>query len=209
MSPGLIVFIIVVVVVVGWFAIGTQYNIRRGNHALRWLQDGLPLVGEKTTLRWLGSSVVLLKVEKAKGPFRDAEILVVLEPRDVPLLWWLARIRGRRDLLIVRSRLRATPRLELEALDRAAWSTRGIERQVLRDNWTPLTTGSSLAAYAAGSLPVASELLELAALPECPLVRLAVRRTGSSLEMQWRLADVQKLSAHTVFQNLRRIAERL
>ena len=85
MSLNLAVFILVVVFVVGWFAIGTQYNVRKGHEAMRWLQEGLPLIGEKTTLRWLGSSVVELKIQQAKPPFSHATVLFVLEPRKTPL----------------------------------------------------------------------------------------------------------------------------
>src|SRR5574340_554342 len=107
MSLPLAIFIVGVLLVVGWFAVGTHFNVRKGEDALRWLQDGLPLVGEKTTLHWLGSSVVELKIQQAKAPFRQAEVLVVLEPRDVAPLWGLARLRGRRDLFIFRGSLRA------------------------------------------------------------------------------------------------------
>ena len=102
MSLPLAIFILGVLLVVGWFAAGTHFNVRKGEAALRWLQDGLPLVGEKTTLRWLGSSAIELKIADAKPPFREAEVVVVLEPRDVPILWWFARLRGRRDLLMPR-----------------------------------------------------------------------------------------------------------
>ncbi len=128
MSPdwGRSAFILAALVVVGWFAIGTQWNIRRGHRLLRWLQDGLPVLGAKTTLRWLGSSAVELKVADARAPLRSAEVFLVLEPRDLPILWWLFRARGRRDLLIVRGELRGTPPLEFEALDPSAWSPRGL-----------------------------------------------------------------------------------
>ena len=37
-----------------WFALGTQRNISKGNELLRWLQTGLPMLGRKATMRWLG-----------------------------------------------------------------------------------------------------------------------------------------------------------
>ena len=113
-SAGFSLFVIAAIVFVGWFAVGTQYNVRRGKSALKWLQEGLPLVGERATVRWLGSSVIELKIAEAKAPFRSAEVLVVLEPRDVPLMWWWAHARGRRDVLIFRSQLRGAPKFEKE-----------------------------------------------------------------------------------------------
>ena len=80
-----------------------------GKWRVKWFREGLPLIGEKTTMRWLGSSVVELKIPKAKDPFRNAETLVVFEPRDVLLLWAYTRARGRRDMLIFRAQLRTRP----------------------------------------------------------------------------------------------------
>ena len=59
-----------VAVVMGWFALGVVWNIRRGNTVLKWMQAGLPRLGEKATMRWLGSSAVELAIAKAKPPFR-------------------------------------------------------------------------------------------------------------------------------------------
>lgn len=213
MSPELTrnLFVLLVIFVLGWFAIGTQLNVRKGNRVLRWLQDGLVLVGEKTTLRWLGSSAVELKVQSAQEPFRTVEIFVVLEPRDIPLLLWFFRARGRRDLLIVRGELRAAPRFELEALDTHAWSTRGIERAVQRKRWTQIGAppGSPLVAYAQGRTDAASELLALAARSKLRLVRLAVHPAARNLEAQWKLDGFERLGSRRLFEELRQLAQRL
>lgn len=209
MSLSLAVFIIVVIFVVGWFAVGTQYNVRKGHDAMRWLQDGLPLIGEKTNLRWLGSSVVELKIQQAKPPFRQAYVLVVLEPRDVAPLWAAARLRRRRDLFIFRGILRNQSRQELEALDISAWSTRGRERQLKKDNWALVPVSPPLVVYAPQPSGAVSELLTAAALDGCPLVRLAVHRTEPNFEVQWRLDPLRQHSSRTVFQTLQRVAERL
>src|SRR5256886_45838 len=185
-------FVLTALIVVGWFALGTLLNIRRGNRLLRWFQPGMTLLGERTTLRWLGSSGVELKVQHALAPLKSAEVLLLLEPRDLPLLCCLFRARGRRDLLIVRAELRAGPRFELEALHPRAWSTRGAARALDGDRRTPapLPSGSPLVAYQRGGGPgggghTASEMLAGVALGKLPLVRLAVRRTTPNLEVQW------------------------
>src|SRR2546422_10590768 len=103
LGGGRAAFVLTALIVVGWFALGPLLNIRRGNRLLRWFQPGMTLLGERTTLRWLGSSGVELKVQHALPPLKSAEVFVLLEPRDLPLLWWLFRARGRRDLLIVRA----------------------------------------------------------------------------------------------------------
>jgi hypothetical protein len=112
-----------------WFALGTQRNIRKGSDVLAWLQEGLPLLGERTTMRWLGSSAVQLTITEASEPYSSAEVLVVLEPRDLGWLWAFARSRGRRDFVILRGRLRKGPAFELEAGDTAGWTGRdGLDK---------------------------------------------------------------------------------
>ena len=211
LEPGRIAFILVALVFLGWFALGTHVNVRQGERLLRWLRDGMTLLGQKTTLRWLGSSAIELKVQHAVGPLASAEVFIVLEPRDVPLLWWVFRARGRRDLLIVRGQLRAAPRRELEALDTRAWSTRGIERAVQRDHWTPVTlpSGTPLVGYAPAGTTALAEMLPLVTLPELSLVRLAVRRGAPHLEVQWRLAGFERLASRRVFEALHQVAERV
>lgn len=198
---GPLISVIVIVAVVGWFALATQANIRRGNDALRWLQDGLKLLGEKASLRWLGSSVLELKIRPATGPFLEAAVIVVLEPRDVPFLWWYYRALGRRDLLIVRCRLRHAPDFDLEALDPRSWTTQAILKQVRLHDWDPITLpGSSpLVAYATGNSTPITQLLEATASPGCMPVRLGVRRAGPNLEVQWRLAEIRGVPAREVF----------
>jgi hypothetical protein len=116
------ILLVLLIAVMLWFALGTQRNVRRGNELLRWLQDGLPLLGKRTTMRWLGSSAIVLKIAEAATPFREAEVVVVLEPRDVAMLWAWSRRRGRRDFVILRGWLRSAPRLELEVGDARGWT---------------------------------------------------------------------------------------
>lgn len=214
-DQGRYLFTLVVVVFLGWFAVGTQLNVRRGTKVLRWLQEGLTLLGEKTTLRWLGSSAVELKVQEATGPLRWVQIFVVLEPRDVPFLWWFFRARGRRDLLILRGQLRAMPRFELEVWDSRAWSTRGLEHEAKAKGWVGMepTPESGLTAYAHGSANAAGDLLHDcargSALCGLPLVRLAVHQEVPNLEVQWRLAGFEGLSSRRVLEGWHGIAERL
>jgi hypothetical protein len=162
-----------------WFALGTQRNIRKGNELLRWLQAGLPMLGRRTTLRWLGSSAVELGIAKAEAPFRDATVVVVLEPRDVSVLWAYARSRGRRDFLIVRANLRRAPRFSMDVGDPRGWTGRpdAAEAGVRTLDWP-----DGCIALAG---PGADE----------PLVRSTWDRLGQASEGVWRLT-VQPVVPH-------------
>lgn len=118
--PGLGVLLVAVVLV--WFTLGTQRNLRKGDRVLRWLQDGLPLIGPRTTLRWLGSSVAQLDIVDVRAPLRKAVVMLVLEPRDVGALWAFGRRRGRRDFLLFRLDLVRAPRFRADLVDPRAWT---------------------------------------------------------------------------------------
>ena len=208
MSSELAIFVAVVVVIVGWFALGTHINIRKGHQYLEWLQEGLPLIGEKTTLRWLGSSVVHLQIEKAHEPFRRAEVLIVLEPRDVPPLWLLSRLRGRRDLLIVRSELRVAPKSQLEILNAEAWSARSIEREVKALQWQ-LVESLPFRIYALQLNTTPSDLITTADQTGFELIRLGVRHTGHALEVHWRLPSRPKSTSRALFQSAQSLANQV
>lgn len=202
--------LLVAVVFLGSFAVGTHLNVRKGNQILSWLQSGLPVLGERTTMRWMGSSVMELKIAKAKTPFRNAETLAVFEPRDVPVLWAISRAQGRRDMLIFRAQMEATPRFELEAFDPKGWTTHNTERDVKKKHWTPLNLGSNstvLAYYSGQDGATAKPLIDLAQRAGGALVRLSLHRTVPNLEMHVRLPNLKSQSAESLFQAMKQIAQ--
>ena len=118
--PGLLIVLLAAVMI--WFTVGTQRNVSRGNRMLEWLQEGLGALGPRTTLRWLGSSVAELKITEPRAPYREALVLVVLEPRDLGALWALSRRRGRRDFLVLRLSLVRSPTVRADLVDPSAWT---------------------------------------------------------------------------------------
>src|SRR5918912_1009386 len=120
------VLVIAVIVVMGWFAFGVVYNLRRGDAILKWMQAGLPGIGQKTTFRWLGTSVAELVIAHAKKPFRRLETLLVFKPRDVFWMTIAAYFQGRQDIVIFRAQLVLAPITDLELVDPKSWSGRGV-----------------------------------------------------------------------------------
>lgn len=208
-NPGYILFVIAVILVVGSFAFGTQYNVRRGNNAVQWLQQGLPLVGEKTTFRWLGSSAVELKLAKAKDPFRSFEVMIVLEPRDIPIFWALGRLEGRRDLIILRSQLVRAPRFELQAHSPAAWKTARAKSDSTRD-WTPLEHNVNelrVAYRGAVAADVIQGMLAQARWGDLRVTRLTVSRSVPNLELHFLFPNFDRVPATRVLSGLRELSE--
>ena len=200
-----------VVLVMGWFAVGSIWNVRKGSSTLRWLKGGLPLLGEKTTLRWLGTTSVEMVIAKAKPPFEKVTLVIFLEPRDVPWIWALSRRRRRRDALIFRGQTRRPPPHDIEALDPGSWPAREARRRMASEAWTarePAAAGDpAVFTKVEKALPLADALLELAREAGMKVRRLSVRRQEPHLQLHVDL-PAPPTSAAEFFKALRAIGER-
>jgi hypothetical protein len=201
----------IVAIVMGWFAIGTIYNIRKGESVMRWMQGGLPLIGERTTVRWLGTTAVEMKIVKAKPPFEQASLVIFMEPRDVPWFWGIARAQGRRDTLIIRAQLRTSPHADFEALDRKSWSGRDALRRIESERWTVSepTADEELAIHykTEGALERANLLLKLARESGFVVRRLSLRHSEPHLQIHLAL-PAASASAHDFFQTIQELGEK-
>jgi len=116
MDTGVIAVIGVCAALVLWYGAGHLYNRARGQRLFRWLKAGIDVLGGEREEGWIGSpaSGARVNVLHADPPFRRLEITLLLENREVPLLWLLDRLRGRKDRLIIRATLRSPRRGAVE-----------------------------------------------------------------------------------------------
>lgn len=213
MDPTQAILFVVVAVVMGWFAFGVIWNIRRGNAVLKWMQDGLPRLGEKTTLRWMGSSAVELVIAKARQPFRRVELIVVLEPRDVPWFWLMSRAQGRRDMLIVRGQLTTAPQFEFDLLSPGSWSERETVGRSAGKQWEAESLSDARFRAPSATRPLSRQIAP-AALEAAhnvnPIVwRLSSRRESPQFELHIPLPDPRQEDASTFFNALRDLGEQM
>jgi hypothetical protein len=200
-----------ILVVMLWFALGTQRNIRKGNDLLRWLQGGLPMLGRRATLRWLGSSAVELRIVEPEPPFREATVISVLEPRDVAVLWAFARSRGRRDFMIIRADLVRAPRFSLDVRDPSGWTghldkdDQGDDHRSMQD-WS----GGSVALIGPGAdeAAVRSAWVRLGEVTG-GVWRLTVQPLVPHLELHFRPPGSTGATAEAVLTPLRELATTL
>ena len=196
--------IVLVMVVMGWFTLGTQRNISRGNRLLAWLQDGLPALGPRTTLRWLGSSVAELRLAETRAPYREAVVMVVLEPRDLGALWAMARARGRRDFIVLRLSLIRAPRWEADLIDPEAWTAghQRVDDSALdaRDPWTDASGRAvRVADDGRGDLDALRTHWDRLAQDSGGAWRISVRSTVPHLEVHLLPPDVEQANARRLF----------
>ena len=211
MDPKYVILILAVAIVMGWFAFGMIFNLRRGDKLLNWLRSGLPRIGEKTTFRWLGSSVAEMVINKAKKPFRNLVTMLVFAPRDVPWMWALARINGRRDAIIFRADLTVSPRVDLELADPASWTGRMILHELQERGWEARPYQGAQLMAPRGMLDYAASTLDQLAPPSQELAphywRFAIRRQSPHLELHIPQPDTKQVAADRYFEALRKLAQ--
>jgi hypothetical protein len=101
-----------------WYVVGWQMNRRRGESLLTWILQGLRAFGDQITVSRLGTSGFQVNVGKVQAPFKKVEATILLQPREIFLLWIFNRLRGGGDHLVLKAILRASPRGEVEVIKR-------------------------------------------------------------------------------------------
>ncbi|HSB35761.1 MAG TPA: hypothetical protein VLH41_02730 [Thermoanaerobaculia bacterium] len=204
------VIIALVVVLLGFFAFGSGVNVRRGNAAMKWLQGGLKQIGDRASVKWIGTTAVQLGLAQAKPPFQEAVVVVFLEPRDLPWLWAASRFHGRRDTLILRGRLARPPAEDVELLDRESWSGRDALRSMKEERWSVREPASPDALSTFFKYETA--LARADAFPPVwrgagvPVRRLSVRRNEPHLQVHTDL-PAASVDAAGFFRTVRELAE--
>lgn len=196
----------------GWYAFGTWYNVRRGDALARWMQSGLPRIGEKTTFRWLGSSVLELGIKNPREGMTRAVILIVLKPRDLPWNWIFSRLRGRGDTLIFRFDLSRSPRLPFELADPHAWTGKMSIDDAAHLEWERRDHENGVLLAPAGHLDRAAAAFgELSPLltPFPPFIRLGLRREPPHLELHLPFPDPRRDSAEILFDAILRLVRKV
>ncbi len=205
------ILVVAVIVVMGWFAFGVIYNLRRGEAVLRWMQIGLPRIGERTTFRWLGTSVAELVIAKAKSPFRRLETLLVLKPRDVFWMTILSAFQGRNDIVIFRAHLGGAPLLDLELANPRTWSGRTSLQQAAQRGWESrqyqglqLMAPKGLLDLAASTVDKLNESMQKLS-PRYD--RLSLRKQTPQLEIHIPFPDTRTTESKNYFEALRGLAQ--
>lgn len=116
MNTGTIAIIALSVFLFLWYIGGHLYNRQRGRYLFRWLEDGLKVLGEEYQWGWLGSpaSGARIVIPQALSPFRRMEITLLLENREIPILWLADRLQKKRDAIIIKATLRSPDNREIQ-----------------------------------------------------------------------------------------------
>lgn len=204
------ILVVALVIIMGWFAFGVIYNLRRGDALLKWMQNGLPAIGQRTTFRWLGTSVAELVIAHAKKPFRRLETVLVLKPRDVFWMTIIAYFQGRDDIVIFRAQLSTAPLVDLELVDVKTWSGRSALKRLVERKWESKTYQDMQLLAPKGLLDLATTVLDKLAVPMQKLspryARFSLRRDTPNLELHVPFPAYHTSDATHYFGALRELA---
>src|SRR4051794_30492472 len=111
LSPELLTGLLMVVCTAGvfWFVAGALRNRTRAVRELARLQPLLDHLGKERTGAWVAPGTLRVTVERGRGPISRATVVLLLEQRELSVLWLLSRLRGRKDVLVARCELRRAP----------------------------------------------------------------------------------------------------
>ena len=198
------------IALVVWYFVGSQMNRRRAKSLLQWIRGGIQVFGGHATVRPLGTSGFQVNVEKAKGPFKKVGIMTFLESREMLLLWIFNRLRGRRDLMILKSDLRTRPKTELEVIRKGARMAKRALKTIDDESWVreEIENGKLIVAHRGKERPDLSQKLTPLLREYTPyILTVSLREDSPHLLANVSLSGLENLPAEALFGLLKEIVE--
>jgi hypothetical protein len=192
-----------------WYVVGWRLNRTQGERLLEWIVRGLRTSGDQTTVSKLGMSGFQVNVSRAGAPFKTIEATIVLQPREILLLWILNLLRGRSDYLILRATLRSSPRGEVVVVEKKGPLVERVMKGVNESDWTrrDTATGLVMAFRGKGGEQQANAISDLVENLSPRLVRLSLSKKDPHLVANLSLAGLDRESALLLLSSLRDLAQ--
>jgi len=192
-----------------WYIVGWQMNRKRGEQLLEWVLQGLrALGGDQITVSKLGTSGFQVSVTRVQAPFKSIEATILLQPREILLLWIFNLLRGRTDYLVFKATLRAWPQGEIEVMKRSR-----LGKQVLKgldeETWMSQETASGLVIACRGEKgqQQAAAISRLVEDLSPRLLRLSLSKKDPHFLVTLSLAGLDEQSALFLLSSLRDLAQ--
>jgi hypothetical protein len=191
-----------------WYVVGWQMNRRRGRRLLEWILQGLRAFGAQIAVSRLGTSGFQVNLRKAQAPFKRIETTILLEPREILLLWIFNLLRGRADYLVFKGTLRVSPRGEVEVMKRGHLARRvlkGLDERA----WPRQETADDLVIACRGrqGQQQADAISHLVEDLSPRLLRLSLSKKAPHLLVNLSLAGLDEQSALLLLSSLQDLAQ--
>jgi hypothetical protein len=197
------------VLLVVWYIVGWQMNRRRGERLLKWVIQGLRAMSNKITVSRLGASGFQVNVGKGQAPFKRIEATILLQPREILLLWIFNLLRGQADALVLKGTLRASPRGEVKVIKKRRRLAGRVLKELDEGTWTCQETANGLVIACRGEkgqhqVDAISHLVE-GLSPH--LLRLSLSKKDPHLLVSLSLAGVDEQSVLLFLSSLQNLAQ--
>ena len=205
MEPGIVAVITLCVFLALWYGGGHLYNRRRGRHLFRWLEMGLDVLGGEREAGWIGSpaSGARVNLTHAAAPFRRLQITLLLENREIPLLWLFDHLRGKRDWLIIKATLRSPRRFEVEVVLDKGRIAQGLRREQQQLwTWQDGPHGLAIAHQGPGAQRQVTVLGPWLETYGAHLSRFFWRKTDPHVQLRMRVGGLLATSSETFLMDL-------
>ena len=208
-DPGTQAVIAFCIVLGIWFVVGWQMNRRHGRRLLEWVIRGLRPCGGQITASRLGLSGFQVNVHKAQAPFKSIQSTILLQPREILLLWILNLLRGEPDSFVLNATLRTSPRGEVEVVKKKGRLAKPLLKGLDEETWTSQETSSGLMIASRGKQgrQQADSISHLLEDLGPRLLRLSLRRKAPHLLVNLSLAGLDEQSALLLFSSVRDLAQ--
>jgi len=197
------------VLLVIWYIVGWQMNRRHGRRLLEWILQSLRALGDQITVSRLGTSGFQVNVRKAQTPFKRIEATILLQPREILLLWIFNLLQGRADYLVFKSTLRASPRGEVEVVKKRGRLARRVLKGLHERAWTRQETAGGLVIACRGKQGrgQADAISHLVEDLSPRLLRLSLSKKAPHLLVSLSLAGLDEQSALLLLSSLQDLAQ--
>jgi hypothetical protein len=196
------------VLLIIWYIVGWQVNRRRGRRLLEWVLQGLRTFGGQITVSRLGTSGFQVNVRETQPSFKRIETTILLESREILLLWIFNLLRGDTDYLVFKGTLRASPRGEVEVVKKKGRLARRVLKGLDEKAWTRQETAGGLVIACRGKQgrQQADAISHLVEDLSPRLLRLSLSKKAPHLLVSLSLARLDEQSALLLLSSLQDLA---
>jgi hypothetical protein len=191
-----------------WYLVGNEVMRRRGRTLAVWCKRALDPMGGSQAIQWITTHSFRLEVHGLRPPFTEGSLTGLAESWDVPMIWAINRMNGRRDMVLLQLGLRQQPVWGLELYRPGSVLAGDARHAAAQEGWTERQLDSFRLASTGGDAPerLARELISELGDQSKNLVRLAIRRQGMHLTLAMNVPDRTSLSPDSFARLIQQLA---
>jgi hypothetical protein len=207
--PGPLLVLAAGALLLGWYLAGNELMRRRARRLARWCRDAATPFGGTLAIRWLTTGSFQIEIQNPTRPLQSGSLTGLVESLDVAAIWFLNRLRGRRDMILLQLTLDRRPIWGLEIFRDPSILAADARHRAREEGWQISNLGEHQLAAPDGEAPAefAQALHTALADQSRNLVRLAVRRQGVHVSLALNVPAPARLPPASFYQLIRDVVD--